>query len=114
MAVDIQSRPPEHGHRRDDTRAFGLLQVDDIRPRDFDQDNIEFLRTHAGVLGPVIDRLYRFQELRSSEARFRAIVETATDYGIFTIDPEGLITTWPPGAQAVYGWPRRSSACPST
>jgi two-component system CheB/CheR fusion protein len=43
--------------------------------------------------------------LRESEDRFRAIVETATDYAIFTTDPEGRIVTWPPGAQGVFGWP---------
>jgi PAS domain S-box-containing protein len=86
-------------------RAFGLLQVDDTKPRDFDQDDTEFLRTYANILGPVIDRLYKLQELRASEERYRAIVETATDYGIFTIDPGGRIETWPAGAQAVYGWP---------
>ncbi|WP_176556338.1 hybrid sensor histidine kinase/response regulator [Rubellimicrobium rubrum] len=42
--------------------------------------------------------------LRQSEERFRAIVETATDYAIFTTDPEGRIETWPPGAQKVFGW----------
>ncbi|WP_037281358.1 PAS domain-containing protein [Rubellimicrobium mesophilum] len=42
--------------------------------------------------------------LRESEERFRAIVETATDYAIFTTDPEGRIETWPPGAQKVFGW----------
>jgi PAS domain-containing protein len=44
------------------------------------------------------------RRLRQSEERFRAIVETATDYAIFTIDPQGLITTWPRGAQEVFGW----------
>jgi PAS domain S-box-containing protein len=42
--------------------------------------------------------------LRSSEERVRAIVEEATDYAIFTIDPTGLIEDWFPGAEAVFGW----------
>jgi PAS domain S-box-containing protein len=42
--------------------------------------------------------------LRESEQRLRAIVETATDYAIFTTDAEGRIETWPAGAQAVFGW----------
>ena len=41
---------------------------------------------------------------RQSEERFRAIVETATDYAIFTTDADGRIETWPRGAQAVFGW----------
>lgn len=36
---------------------WGLLQVDDCEPRDFDSEDIEFLKVYAMVLGPVIDRL---------------------------------------------------------
>ncbi|MFP5406527.1 MAG: PAS domain S-box protein, partial [Gammaproteobacteria bacterium] len=41
--------------------------------------------------------------LEESEERFRLIVESARDYAIFTTDTDGLITEWPPGAQAVFG-----------
>lgn len=41
---------------------------------------------------------------RQSEERYRAIVETATDYAIFTTDAEGRIETWPKGAEEVFGW----------
>ena len=41
---------------------------------------------------------------RQSEERYRAIVETARDYAIFTVDAEGLIETWPAGAESVFGW----------
>ena len=42
-----------------DERAYGLLQVDSTRPRDFGEEDIEFLRTYATILGPVIDRLHK-------------------------------------------------------
>lgn len=42
--------------------------------------------------------------LRESEERYRGIVTTALDYAIFTTDPNGFIESWPPGAQAVFGW----------
>ena len=42
--------------------------------------------------------------LRESEERYRAIVESARDYAIFTTDTEGRIETWPPGAEQVFGW----------
>ncbi|TNC49587.1 PAS domain S-box protein [Rubellimicrobium rubrum] len=42
--------------------------------------------------------------LRDSEERSRIIVETARDYAIFSTDPTGRIETWPPGAEAVFGW----------
>lgn len=42
--------------------------------------------------------------LRLSEERFRLIVESAQDYAIFTVDLQGRITSWAPGASAVFGW----------
>lgn len=42
--------------------------------------------------------------LRESEERHRLIIEGALDYAIFTTDPEGLITSWSPGGEAVFGW----------
>ncbi|MBW9114791.1 PAS domain S-box protein [Rhizobium cauense] len=42
--------------------------------------------------------------LRVSEERYRAILQSARDYAIFTTDVDGIIQTWPPGAEAVFGW----------
>ncbi|MBB3910259.1 PAS domain S-box protein [Sphingomonas desiccabilis] len=42
--------------------------------------------------------------LRQSEERFRLIVESVHSYAIFTTDRDGIITSWPAGAAAVYGW----------
>ncbi|HEY0625810.1 MAG TPA: PAS domain S-box protein [Allosphingosinicella sp.] len=44
------------------------------------------------------------EALRTSEERFRLIVEHARDYAIFTTDPEGIIDHWYEGAEAVFGW----------
>ncbi|MFC7735178.1 PAS domain S-box protein [Roseomonas sp. GCM10028921] len=85
-------------------RAFGLLQVDAVEPREFNEDDARFLRTYSAILGPVIDRLRMHRELRSTEERFRLTVESALDYAIFLSDPEDRITDWLPGAQAVFGW----------
>ncbi|MCR0981550.1 PAS domain S-box protein [Roseomonas populi] len=84
--------------------TFGLLQVDDTKPRDFGQEDTEFLRTYTMILGPVIDRLLKMRQLRAAEERFRLTVETALDYAIFVTDEEDRITDWLPGAAAVFGW----------
>ena len=42
--------------------------------------------------------------LLESEERYRVILERALDYAIFTTDTRGHIQTWPPGAEAVFGW----------
>ncbi|MBM6593748.1 PAS domain S-box protein [Microvirga pudoricolor] len=39
-----------------------------------------------------------------SEEQHRLILEGALDYAIFTIDQQGQIRTWSPGAEAVFGW----------
>lgn len=43
--------------------------------------------------------------LTASEVRYEAIVESATDYAIFTTDLTGRITSWNTGAEHVLGWP---------
>lgn len=85
-------------------KPYGLVQVDATEPRDFGQEDTAFLRSYATILGPVIDRLHKVSALRSTEERFRLVVENARDYGIFMTDTEDRITDWYAGAQAVYGW----------
>lgn len=52
-----------------------------------------------------IDTLKRSTDaLRDSEERFRLILESVRSYAIFTTDRDGIITSWPAGAAAVYGW----------
>lgn len=85
-------------------RPYGLLEVDDTKPREFGKNEIQFLRTYATILGPVIDRLLMARTLRTTEERFRLTVEAALDYAIFFTDQQDRITDWLPGAQAVFGW----------
>src|SRR5689334_17174659 len=35
----------------------------------------------------------------------RPVIESARDYAIFSMDPEGLVTSWNSGAERVTGWP---------
>lgn len=53
-------------------RPYGVLQIDDTRPRKFGDDEIEFLRTYAMILGPVIDRLHLVEERARERERMRA------------------------------------------
>jgi len=45
-------------------KAYGLLQVDSLEQRDFGEEDQEFLLTYATILGPVIDRLHKIQDLQ--------------------------------------------------
>ena len=42
--------------------------------------------------------------LTASDARYRAIVESSTDYAMVAMDLSGTITTWNTGAEHVLGW----------
>ena len=42
--------------------------------------------------------------LRSTEERFRLLVEGAKDYAMFLLDPDNIITFWSAGAERVFGW----------
>lgn len=44
------------------------------------------------------------KKLRESEERYRLVVESVKDYAIYTLAPQGHITSWNPGAQAIQGY----------
>ncbi|AOL22762.1 Pdh/DivJ/PleC-related sensor histidine kinase [Erythrobacter litoralis] len=46
----------------------------------------------------------REEDLRASEERFRLVIERVRDYGIFTLDPRGTVTSWNLGAERIKGW----------
>ncbi len=96
---------------RDNDRPYGILQVDSRQPREFSENDINFLRSYANLIAAAVERLRISAEavrsqasLRQSEQRYRAIVESATDYAIFTLDLNGRISGWNHGAAAVLGW----------
>ena len=47
-------------------KPYGLLQVDSRELRDFGDDDVEFLRIYATLLGPVIDRLHKAHSLKQA------------------------------------------------
>jgi PAS domain S-box-containing protein len=42
--------------------------------------------------------------LRTSEERFRLLVDSVKDHAIFMLDPKGIITTWNEGARRIKGY----------
>ncbi|MEN7530119.1 PAS domain S-box protein [Cupriavidus sp. DL-D2] len=45
-------------------------------------------------------------ETGKNPASYRTLVESITDYAIFSLDATGHITSWNPGAQRIKGWTR--------
>ncbi len=103
-------------------RPYGVLQVDAATPREFGDDEIQFLRTYAMILGPVIDRLRLVKDraraeeaFRESEARLTAAFESVP-VGIAVIDTEGRIVLansqyreFMPGGLMPSRYPERAS-----
>jgi PAS domain S-box-containing protein len=50
------------------------------------------------------DRLKAQEALRESEERFRLLVESTDDYAIISLDPEGKVVSWNPGAERTLGY----------
>jgi PAS domain S-box-containing protein len=86
-------------------RPYGLLQVDATEPRDFTQEDTEFLRTYTIILGPVIDRLHKVGDLRTSEDRFRRFAEHSANV-LWLADLEsGRLDYLSPAFVQVWGMP---------
>lgn len=98
---------------------WGLLQVDDRKPRDFGPEDIKFLKVYAMVLGPVIDRLQAVEDreearskLAQRETRLHRILSRMgegfallnPDYTIADLNREGLRMIGRPGGN-LAGWP---------
>ena len=87
-----------------DEGPYGILGIYSRAPREFSNDEVNFLQSSANLLATSIVRARVEQALRESEERFRLIVEQARDYGIFTLDVNGKVNSWNPGAQRILGF----------
>lgn len=83
--------------RRKDGSEFPV----DIMLSPVDTDNGRFV---LAVVRDVTRRKAIEEALRRSEERFRLLVDSARDYAIFMLDPEGNVATWNPGAERIKGY----------
>ena len=65
-------------------------------------------RLSEGLEDRVLERTRELSDalakLQQSERRFRLLVQGVTDYAIFMLDPNGIITNWNAGAERIKGY----------
>ena len=99
-------------------RLIGVLKVGTLVPRTFGDADLSLLQLVADRVGLAIDRAQQNEKaraeiqarldaqdaLRTSEDRFRLLVEQVQDYAIFLLDPNGRVASWNRGAQRLKGY----------
>jgi PAS domain S-box-containing protein len=58
----------------------------------------------AEVTRDISERKAVQETLRDSERQFRLLVEGVTDYALFMLDPNGVVTSWNAGAKRIKGF----------
>jgi PAS domain S-box-containing protein len=84
--------------RKDGGKFWAHVVIDPIR------DNFGRLVGFAKITRDLSERSLAEESLRQSEEQFRVLVHGVTDYAIYMLSPEGVITTWNAGAQRIKGY----------
>jgi PAS domain S-box-containing protein len=84
--------------RKDGTRFWTHVVIDPVYGDD--REVIGF----AKITRDVSERREMDAALRESEQRFRLLVQSVHDYAIYMLDPEGVVTNWNTGAEAIKGY----------
>jgi PAS domain S-box-containing protein len=51
-----------------------------------------------------VERKERFEASTTTDGRYRMLIEAVTDYAIYMLDRDGIITSWNPGARRFKGY----------
>ncbi len=84
--------------RKDGSHFWASVVVDAIRG-----DHGELLG-FAKITRDITERQKAQEALRDSERQFRLLIAGVTDYALYMLDPNGLITSWNAGAEKIKGY----------
>lgn len=84
--------------RKDGTRFWAFVVIDPIR------DGSGQVVGYAKITRDLTERRLAEEQLRRSEEQFKRLVQGVTDYAIYMLTPEGLVSSWNAGAQRIKGY----------
>ncbi|TXN41734.1 PAS domain-containing protein [Methylobacterium sp. WL30] len=84
--------------------ALGALCVLDTKPNKLTPAQAFVLRTLANQVVTTLELRRSLRLRKESDRRNKAILESAVDYAIVSLDLEGMVTSWSPGAERILGW----------
>ncbi|MDO9419262.1 MAG: PAS domain S-box protein [Herminiimonas sp.] len=87
-------------YRKDGTRFWATVVIDSIRDREGK------LLGFAKITRDITERKEAAEALRLSEQQFRFLVQGVTDYAIYMLDQNGIISNWNAGAARIKGYER--------
>ena len=90
--------------RTADGVALGALCVLDTKPNKLTPSQAFVLRTLAHQVMTTLELRRSLRQRRETDRRNTAILESALDYAIVSLDLAGMVTSWSPGAERILGW----------